>query len=263
MMVNEILLLLGSGVIVGIINTLGGGGSIITMSLFQAMGMPIEVANITNRVPVVMQNFSATVSFMRKRMVDFRNGFLLSIPAILGTIAGTVVALQVDEMTFKICLSVVLAIILLYLILDKENNPHIHEGHSLTLKWWHYILFFLVGFYGGYIYIGIGYLILAVTLWVMRMDLVTANAIKGFVILLATPFSLAVFMIMGNVDYTFGIVHGVGNMVGSFIASHYMANWGKNFIKIFMAVIVGICFADLVGVISLHDIFYSMLSIKE
>jgi uncharacterized membrane protein YfcA len=95
------------------------------------------------------------------------------------------------------------------------------------------------------------------------MDLVTANAIKGFVILLATPFSLAVFMIMGNVDYTFGIIHGVGNMIGSFLASHYMANWGKNFIKIFMAVIVAICFCDLVGVISLHDFFYSILSIKE
>jgi uncharacterized membrane protein YfcA len=115
----------------------------------------------------------------------------------------------------------------------------------------------------GYIYIGIGYLILAIALWLMRMDLVTANAIKGFVILLATPFSLAVFMIMGNVDYTFGIIHGVGNMIGSFLASHYMANWGKNFIKIFMAVIVAICFCDLIGVISLHDFFYSILSIKE
>ena len=78
-----------------------------------------------------------------------------------------------------------------------------------------------------------------------------------------TPFSLAVFMIMGDVDYIFGIVHGVGNMIGSFLASHYMANWGKNFIKIFMAVIVAICFADLIGWLSLHDFFYSILSIKE
>ena len=95
------------------------------------------------------------------------------------------------------------------------------------------------------------------------MDLVTANAIKGFVILLATPFSLAVFMIMGNVDYTFGIIHGVGNMIGSFLASHYMANWGKNFLKVFIAIIVGICFCDLVGVISLHDFFDSLLAIKK
>ena len=96
----------------------------------------------------------------------------------------------------------------------------------------------------------------------MRMDLVTANAIKGFVITLATPFSLAVFMYTGDVDYLFGLVHGVGNMIGSFLASHYMANWGKSFLKIFIAAIVAICFCDLVGWISLHNVFYSLLEIK-
>ena len=53
MSVNEIILLLVSGVIVGIINTLGGGGSVITMALFMAMGIPVAVANGTNRIAVV------------------------------------------------------------------------------------------------------------------------------------------------------------------------------------------------------------------
>ena len=150
---------------------------------------------------------------------------------------------------------------MIYLVLDTRIK--LKAGNNVDIKPLHYLWFFLIGFYGGYIYIGIGYLILAVALWVMRIDLVTANAIKGFVILLATPFSLAVFMIMGNVDYKFGLIHGLGNMIGSFLASHYMADWGKNFIKIFMAVIVAICFADLMGWISLHDFFYSLLSIKE
>ena len=57
---NEIVLLLASGVLVGIINTLGGGGSVITMSLFMAMGMPIGIANGTNRIAVLMQNLSST-----------------------------------------------------------------------------------------------------------------------------------------------------------------------------------------------------------
>ena len=78
MSTNEIILLLASGIIVGIINTLGGGGSVITMSLFMAMGMPVGVANGTNRIAVVLQNLSATVSFMRKRMVDYRSSLLLS-----------------------------------------------------------------------------------------------------------------------------------------------------------------------------------------
>ena len=253
--------LLVSGTLVGIINTLAGGGSIITMTMFMAFGLPINVANGTNRIAVLMQNLAATVTFIRKKSFDLKHGFLLSIPVILGNIAGSFVASYINEWVFKICFGVILLIIMVYLLLDSRLK--MKAGHRLEIKPLHYLWFFLIGFYGGYIYIGIGYLILAIALWLMRMDLVTANAIKGFVILLATPFSLVVFMIMGNVDYTFGIIHGLGNMIGSFLASHYMAGWGKNFIKIFMAVIVGICFADLIGVISLHDIFYSMLSIKE
>ena len=256
-----VIVLLISGTAVGIINTLAGGGSIISMTMFMAFGLPINIANGTNRISVLMQNLAATVSFIRKKSFNINHGLLLSIPVILGNIAGSFVASYINEWIFKICFGVILLVIMIYLVLDTRIK--LKAGNNVDIKPLHYLWFFLIGFYGGYIYIGIGYLILAVALWVMRIDLVTANAIKGFVILLATPFSLAVFMIMGNVDYKFGLIHGLGNMIGSFLASHYMADWGKNFIKIFMAVIVAICFADLMEWISLHDFFYSLLSIKE
>ena len=255
------IVLLISGTAVGIINTLAGGGSIITMTMFMAFGLPINIANGTNRIAVLMQNLAATVTFIRKKSFNINHGLLLSIPVILGNIAGSFVASYINEWIFKICFGVILLVIMIYLVLDTRIK--LKAGNNVDIKPLHYLWFFLIGFYGGYIYIGIGYLILAVALWVMRIDLVTANAIKGFVILLATPFSLAVFMIMGNVDDKFGLIHGLGNMIGSVLASHYMADWGKNFIKIFMAVIVAICFADLMEWISLHDFFYSLLSIKE
>ena len=94
----------------------------------------------------------------------------------------------------------------------------------------------------------------------MKMDIVTANVIKGFVIFIATPFSLAVFMINGQVEYSYGLLHGLGNVIGAWLASHYFVGWGGRFIKIFTIVIVLVCFADLVGVLSLHDIFSSMLT---
>jgi uncharacterized membrane protein YfcA len=114
MSVNEILLLLASGVLVGIINTLGGGGSVITMSLFMAMGMPIGIANGTNRIAVLLQNLSATISFLRKGMLHIKSCVLLSLPAIVGNIFGAMVASEVSESLFKICLSAVLVIILVY-----------------------------------------------------------------------------------------------------------------------------------------------------
>ncbi len=258
---NIVIILVVSGIIVGIINTLAGGGSIITMTMFTALGLPIGLANGTNRIVVLLQNLSATVTFFAKRMVNVKNGLLLSIPVIVGNIAGSLVAMRINETVFKICFGVILLVILLYIIFD--NHIKIKEGHNVKIKPLHYLWFLLIGFYGGYIYIGIGYLILAVTLWTMHMDIVTANVIKGFVILVATPFSLAVFMLNGQVDYMFGILHGVGNIAGSFVASHYMVGWGKNFIKVFMIIMVAICFADLIGWLSLHDFFEAMMVIGK
>lgn len=252
------LILVVSGIIVGAINTLAGGGSVVTVTMFTALGLPITIANGTNRIAVFLQNFTATITFLRKGAFNLKHGLLLSVPVIIGNIAGSLVATHINDSIFKICFGVILVIILLYLIFDSRIK--IKEGHNLDIKPWHYLLFLGIGFYGGYIYIGIGYLILAITLWAMRMDIMTANAIKNFVIFVATPFSLAVFMINGQIDYLFGIPHGVGNIIGSFLASHYAAHLGKGFIKAFTLIIVLICFADLVGLISLYDIFAGMMA---
>jgi uncharacterized membrane protein YfcA len=255
---NEIVLLLASGVLVGIINTLGGGGSVITMSLFMAMGMPIGIANGTNRIAVLMQNLSATVAFLRKGMLHVRSGLLLSLPAIFGNIFGAMVATEVSDSVFKICLSVVLAIILVYLLLGKDNEQ-VTGGHGLKIKWWHYLLFFIIGFYGGYIYIGLGFLILAITIWTMKLDIITANVIKGFVIFLSTPFALAVFIYNGQVEWMAGLLHGVGNILGALLASHWAMSWGVKFVRWFTLFIIVVFFIDLMGWISLQTLLSGLL----
>ena len=255
---NEIVLLLASGVLVGIINTLGGGGSVITMSLFMAMGMPIGLANGTNRIAVLMQNFSATVAFLRKGMLHIRSGLLLSLPAILGNIFGAMVATEVSDSVFKICLSVVLAIILIYLLLGKDNEQ-VTGGHGLKIKWWHYLLFFIIGFYGGYIYIGLGFLILAIAIWTMKLDIITANVIKGFVIFLSTPFALAVFIYNGQVEWMAGLLHGAGNILGALLASHWAMSWGVKFVRWFTLFIIVVFFIDLMGWMSLQELLSGLL----
>ena len=255
---NEIILLLASGVLVGIINTLGGGGSVITMSLFMAMGMPINIANGTNRIAVLLQNLSATIAFLRKGMLHVRSGVLLSLPAIVGNIFGAMVATEVSESVFKICLSIVLAVILLYLLMGKDNEQ-VTGGHGLQIRWWHYIIFFIIGFYGGYIYIGLGFLILALAIWTMKLDIITANVIKGFVIFLSTPFALAVFVYNGQVEWMAGLLHGVGNILGALLASHWAMSWGVKFVRWFTLFIIVVFFIDLMGWISLQTLLSGLL----
>ena len=87
-----IAMLVISGIIVGIINTLAGGGAIISMTLFMVLGLPISVANGTNRIAVVLQNFTASLAFLRKRMLDIKSGVKLSIPA--GIDNGQIISLR-------------------------------------------------------------------------------------------------------------------------------------------------------------------------
>ncbi len=257
---NEIVLLVLSGVLVGIINTLGGGGSVITMSLFMAMNMPIGIANGTNRIAVLLQNLSATVAFLRKGMLHLKSGLLLSLPAILGNILGAIVATDVSDTVFKVCLSVVLVIILIYLALGKDKEQ-VTGGHGLCIKWWHYLLFFIIGFYGGYIYIGLGFLILAIAIWTMNLDIVTANVIKGFVIFLSTPFALAVFIYNDQIWWEHGLLHAAGNIVGALLASHWAMSWGVKFVRWFTLVVIVVFFADLVGWISLQEMLKCLITI--
>lgn len=258
----DILLLVLSGIVVGVINTVAGGGAIISMTLFMVLGLPVNVANGTNRIAVVMQNLTATVSFVRKRMLHIKSGLKLAVPAIIGNIVGSMVATTVSDKIFTICMAVVLVTVLLYMLFEKSHkHPHIHAGHPLNVKWHHYIWFLLLGFYGGYIYIGLGYALLIVTIWSMDLDIITANVIKNFIIFLATPFSLVIFMMNGQVDYLFGLWHGVGNVIGAAFASYFIIAWGIKFVRYFTMVILGVCFADLLGLLSLKSMFNELLTI--
>ena len=247
-----ITLLVFSGIIVGIINTLAGGGTILTITMFTSMGLPITMANGTNRIAVVLQNLTSSLTFIKKRMLDVKAGLLLSIPTVVGNILGSMLAMRLDEVIFKWCMGVVLAIILIYMIFDRHKT-HIHGGHSLKLNPWHYVWFFLIGFYGGYIYIGLGYLVLAITIWTLNLDIITADILKGFVIFVSSPFSMLVFMYNDQVDYAYGLLHGLGNIIGAFLASHYAIGWGVRFVRIFTIVVVVICFMDLLGWLSMSQ----------
>lgn len=253
-------ILIVSGVLVGFINTLAGGATIISMTTFMALGMPVIVANGTNRIAVVLQNLTSSANFFHKKMLDTRLGLKLSVPAIIGNILGSQLAATVNEEVFRICLAVVLFAVLGFMVLSSDKRLKGDGSKVFKVRPIHYFWFFVIGFYGGYVYIGLGYLILAVTIASMRMDIMTSNAIKGFVVLVSTPFSLAVFMYNGDVNYTYGLVHALGNIIGAYLASQYAVGWGVRFLRLFMMIVIIICIADLFGLISLRNMVLGALA---
>jgi len=112
------------------------------------------------------------------------------------------------------------------------------------------VIFFVIGLYGGFIQVGVGFFLLAGLVLGAGCNLVKANAIKVFVVLLYTPFALAVFIINGQVDYQLGLILGFGNIIGAFIGSKMAVKRGAIFIRYILLIAVLLSSLELFGVFS-------------
>lgn len=252
----EVVALVVSGVFVGFINTLAGGGTIISLSLFMFMGLPADVANGTNRIAVVLQNITSVATFRQKKLLDTRKAIWLSVPTVIGSIIGAQLAIEIDEATFRKAIGVVMLLMIFFIISkpDKwlKGQLKLQEKKVSPLQ---YIIFFGIGIYGGFVQVGVGYFLLAAIVLGAGYDLVKANAIKVFVVLAYTLFAMVIFIIHDKINWQFGLIHSIGNIIGAYLASRYAVEWGAHFIRWFIIVIILIASADLFGVIDLRGLF--------
>ena len=86
-----------AGLAAGFINTLAGSGSLITLSLMAFLGIPLDVANGSNRVGVLFQNLTGINSFQQKGLIDWRGGLMLAVPAMIGSFIGARIAADLNE----------------------------------------------------------------------------------------------------------------------------------------------------------------------
>ena len=96
-----ILALTGTGLVAGFINTTAGGGSTLALPMLIFLGLPANVANGTNRVAILLQNVIGVRTFHQKKVLDFRADYRLAIPAILGSLVGAFIAVEINPDVLK------------------------------------------------------------------------------------------------------------------------------------------------------------------
>ncbi|MBS4057908.1 MAG: sulfite exporter TauE/SafE family protein [Bacteroidetes bacterium] len=251
----EITALIVSGVFVGFINTLAGGGTIISLSVFLIMGLPIDIANGTNRVAVILQNITSVQSFHKKKVLDLKKGSWLAIPAVIGSILGAQLAVDINKDAFEKAIAVVMLAMIFFMF--YKPSAYLTGNEQLMKKkvsWLQALVFFGIGVYGGMFQVGVGYFLLAALVLGAGFDLVRANAVKVWIVLLYTIFALVVFVINGAVNWKFGLIHAIGNMIGAYVASHLAVNKGVVFVKWVIVVVIILTSAQLIGLYDMKTV---------
>ncbi|MEG0656125.1 MAG: sulfite exporter TauE/SafE family protein [Mucinivorans sp.] len=234
-----IITLVISGIVVGVINTFAGAAAVITISLFSFLGLPLSVANATNRIPVIFQTVTMTFGFMRQGLIDFSLALKFAIPTVIGAVLGSEFVSRINNTFFVLILVGVLALLFAMLLFDPSKALKGRDNAS-SPRLIHYVLLLGIGFYGGAFHIGVGYLFLSLFIMGLGYNLLQANAMKGFVVLIYTIFSLVVFALNGEVNWAFGLVHGVGNIIGAYFATRYASHIPMPVLRYGLLVFIGL-----------------------
>ncbi len=234
------------GVLAGFINTIAGGGSLLTLPVLIFLGLPTAVANGTNRIAIVAQCMFAVEGFKRKGISNFKLSLLFSIPGILGAIIGAQIAVDLSDAMFKRVLAIVMLLVLGLILWDPSKKRHTNSQVSgdipaslgrnqliVTM-----IALFFIGIYGGFIHVGVGFIIIAALTTITRFNLVVTNSHKVFIAGVFTIFALIVFASNGKVYWTIGLFLAAGMGLGGWIGSHWAVVRGDRWIRYVLTICV-------------------------
>lgn len=223
------ILLAAGGLVAGVINTLAGGGSLITVPLLVFAGLPATTANGTNRIGVLFQNAVSTWRFRREGLDGLRGAVPVLIPAVVGSILGASIASRMSADVFRQVFGVAMIALLIPMVRgartkskDAPTRPRSTLGNTL--------IFFGIGLYGGAIQAGVGLFLIA-ALARSGLDLVRANAIKVVVIGTLTLVAVPVFILHDQVDWPFASALVVGFAIGGEVGARAAVRGGERLIR--------------------------------
>ena len=237
---NYLLILIGF--IAGVINTIAGGGSLLTLPMLIFLGLPPSIANGTNRIAILIQNFFSSAGFKSKGVSTFPFSLWMGVSALFGAILGAYLgAIYFKGPIFNKILAVVMVLIVVYMIFKPKTTLHSYSERTEGNYFWILLVaFFFIGVYGGFIQAGTGIFIILALNSLGRVSLVKSNAIKTVVVILYTLSAIVIYAYNDKINYTMGLTLAIGNATGAWFASRYSVTKGDELVRWFLIVMVSV-----------------------
>ena len=164
-----------AGVGAGFVNVLAGAGSMLTLPVLIFVGLDPITANGTNRISILLENLAAARTFYHHNLVDLKKGMKLALWTLPGAILGAIASVHIGNLWFQRILVIVLALCTVSLFFptratEKDARP---DGMASPCL---YATMLGLGFYGGFMQLGIGFLFIFALRHLFTKNLAQVNA---------------------------------------------------------------------------------------
>jgi uncharacterized membrane protein YfcA len=233
-------LLVLAGVIAGWINTVAGGGSLLTVPALMWYGLPADLANGTSRLAILAQGVTAVAGFWGAGRLETRLLWPIAVPSVLGALLGAYAATLVPNSVLTPLIIATLIVMAGTMFLNPSalapaadatpNDPTRSPVAMLAL--------FGAGLYGGFLQAGVGIVLLAVFASLLQIDLVRGNGLKVAVIFLYSIVVVLVFATRAKVEWSSGGALALGQVGGAVLGVRFAVKRGQAAIQKALFVII-------------------------
>jgi uncharacterized membrane protein YfcA len=236
------------GFIAALVDSIAGGGGLISLPAFMMAGVPSQFALGTNKLASTMGSLTSSIKFATSGKVDFKLLKFLIPCTLIGAAVGVNTVLIIDQ---KILNSLVLVLILfvgLYSLFSKnigsENN---FSGLNKANIFLGMLLAFSLGFYDGFFGPGTGSFLIFGFIKIFKFDFVNAAGNSKILNFVSNIVSLVLFGLNGKLVYMYGIPVGICMIFGARIGTKLALKNGARLIKpIFVVMSLGVAIKMLI-----------------
>ncbi len=230
-------LLVAAGFMAGIVNSIAGGGSFLTLPALMLFGLDPKLANGTNRLAVLFSSGSAVMTFQKYGHLDKRMVMRVGVPTLLGVPVGSLLAVHLSADAFRGVFGILFLLMAGIILLDPKRLTG-EQSERKSASWKLAPVFVVIGIYVGFMQAGMGILLLVAMSRLQAGDLIASNAVKNSVGFIVTLAATLVFVAYGLVVWVPGLVMAFGNVIGGVVGARLAIKKGNRVVFTFLVVVM-------------------------
>lgn len=230
------------------IDSIAGGGGIITLPAYLLAGLPSHTAAGTNKLVAISGSVTASVNYLRSGNVMVRIAFWAAVGSLIGGYLGTKLALLIPEATLELIMMIVLPIVALFLTFRRDFG--VNASTKKLSKPMESVTAFgiglVIGCYDGLIGPGTGTFLMICFCGLLGLDLLVSGGCAKIANLASNVASGIVFLLSGNAMYSLLLPAALCSIAGGFLGSRFAIKGGSKRIRSVMFVVLALLFANMI-----------------
>lgn len=250
-MINNLIFLCVAGFFAAFIDSIAGGGGIISIPAYLLAGVPPHLALGTNKFSASCASFTSSIKFAKSGKVDFDLLKILGPFTLIGAVLGVNTVLSINANYLNTIVLVLLLFVGVYSLFSKttgiEDN---YSGLSKKHKISGILLAFFLGFYDGFFGPGVGSFLIFGLIKIFKFDFVRAGGNGRVLNFISNIAALVMFAIRGQIDYKLGIPVAIFMAIGAKLGTKVALDRGAKLMKpIFVTMSLAVAVKMLYGIL--------------